>query len=99
MEEENGVDTQMSCDGLPLNKVFPDFSASLGSSESDSETSVEIQAENCVRVIPMDDEDFCSEVESQDDNNYEGYYSRKHAISSLTSRHYAAHVRVFKGIY
>lgn len=61
-------------------------------------TNVEIKIEKS-HEFPVDEDESFEEGEPQeDDSNHREHQGRKN-ISTLTSRHYAGHVRVFKGIY
>lgn len=66
----------------------------------DYDTNVEIKKEDRHELSLDEDESF-GEGEPQEDDSmcsHREYQGRKN-ISTLTSRHYAGHVRVFKGIH
>ena len=61
------------------------------------DTNMEIKKENC-HEFPVDEDESLAEGEHQEDEtNHRESQGRKN-ISTLTSKHYAGHVRVFKGI-
>lgn len=59
-------------------------------------TNIEIKKEKNDE-FHLDENASFGDVEAQEDSNQRENHGRKH-ISTLTSRHYASHVRVFKGI-
>ena len=61
------------------------------------DTDIEIKKENC-HEFPADEDESLGEGEPQEEETYHRECQGRKNISTLTSKHYAGHVRVFKGI-
>lgn len=86
--------------GNPAN-VIVDHSSNVTVERMDYNTNVEIKKEDHHELAVDEDESFGEAEPHEEDSicrtHRDIFQSRKN-ISTLTSRHYAGHVRVFKGI-
>lgn len=73
-----------------------DQSVSVTVERLNYETNIEIKKERN-NEFQLDENESFGDGEAQEDDSQRENHGRKH-ISTLTSRHYASHVRVFKGI-
>ena len=94
-EKTNGENNEMMKSGSLAINV--DHSNNVIVERINYGTNMEIKRENC-HEFPVDEDESLGDGEPQEDEtNHREYQGRKN-ISSLTSKHYAGHVRVFKGI-
>lgn len=94
----NGEKDEIVQSGNPANLVI-DHSNNVTVERIDYDTDAEIKKEDR-HEFPVDENESFGEGEPQEDDSmcsHKEYQGRKN-ISTLTSRHYAGHVRVFKGI-
>lgn len=94
--ETNGENDKVVKSGNPANFVI-DHSNNVTVERINYDTNVEIKKENC-HEFPMDEDESLGEGEPQEDETDHREYQGRKNISTLTSKHYAGHVRVFKGI-
>lgn len=95
-ERTSGENNEVVKSGSPANVVI-DHSNNVIVERLNCDTNIEIKKENC-HEFPADEDESLGDGEPQgDETNPREYQSRKN-ISTLTSKHYAGHVRVFKGI-
>ena len=92
----NGENNEVVKSGNSANLVI-DYSNNVIVERLNYDTNIEIKKENC-HEFPADEDESLGDGEPQEDEtNHREYQGRKN-ISTLTSKHYAGHVRVFKGI-
>ena len=93
-EKTNGENNEVVKSGSPANV---EHSNNVIVERINYDTNVEIKKENC-HEFPADEDEALGDGEPhEDETNHREYQGRKN-ISSLTSKHYAGHVRVFKGM-
>ena len=94
-EKTNGENIEVVNSGNHANVI--DHSNNVIVERINYGTDIDIKKENC-HELPVDEDESLGEGEPQEDEtNHREYQGRKN-ISTLTSKHYAGHVRVFKGI-
>lgn len=94
-ERTNGENNEVVNSESPVNVI--DHRNNVIVERINYDTDIEIKKENC-HEFPADEDESLGEGEPQEDEtNHREYQGRKN-ISTLTSKHYAGHVRVFKGI-
>ena len=95
-EHRNRENNEVEKSGSPANCVI-DHSNNVIVERLNYDTNMGIKKENC-HDFPVNEDESLGEGETQDDETYHREYQGRRNISTLTSKHYAGHVRVFKGI-